>query len=134
MNREILFKAKDREDGEWIEGLLSKCDNQYVICDDSGTGIFIDENTICQYTGLTTKYGDKIWENDIVNVRVTENAGFSTRKYEDTYQVTYHNEYCYFYLKKKKNNLLFDGNWSYFTTVLDVVGNIFDNPELVKGE
>lgn len=65
--REILFKAKSENiDGtfDWCEGYLSKCEGEWTICNDDGIGVFIDENTICQYTGMTDKKGKKIWEND----------------------------------------------------------------------
>ena len=80
MNRDILFKAKRIDNGEWVEGYLcykkDYCfDNRtkpkaVIITEYSNTGIVsfeIDETTICQYTGLTDKDGNKIWENDIVN-------------------------------------------------------------------
>lgn len=66
--REILFKAKEKHDKDWVYGLLSKCEGEYTICNDSGVGVFIDESTICQYTGLTDRNGSKIWENDIVEI------------------------------------------------------------------
>ena len=37
-------------------------------------------------------------------------------------------------LKKKNNNLLFDGNWSYYLKSIEVIGNIFNNPELLGSE
>lgn len=78
--REILFKAKRTDNGEWVEGYLCKhpsavqigeCspwyihvppadpDNNYRVCN-------VDPSTVCQYTGLTDKNGAKIFEGDIV--------------------------------------------------------------------
>ena len=85
--REILFKAKRIDNGEWVEGYLVKaCQNTYPngyeIIDKNGinydeldcwqpsfTSYEVDEKTICQYTGLVDKNGNKIWENDVVEFK-----------------------------------------------------------------
>ena len=73
MSREILFKAKRKDNGEWVEG--------YVVAYPSGKVEIhkiskelpdillkceIAPSTLCQYTGLTDKDSKKIWENDIL--------------------------------------------------------------------
>ena len=80
MSREILFRAKRKDDDEWVEGNLitnERCQyKKYIgyIFDESGRVIEdfhvteVIPDTVCQYTGLTDRYGKKNWENDIVSI------------------------------------------------------------------
>ena len=147
--RDILFRGKRKDNGEWIEGYYAKATE--AISDKEVHVIFpldltlFPRNEFCsyveiipgtnyQFTGLTDKNGKKIFEGDAVKAKVIVNKMSGSKKYDDIYEVAYHPNYCYFYLKKKGNNLLFDGNWSYGVTIEEVIGNIHDNPELLEDE
>ena len=124
--RDILFKAKRIDNGEWVEGLLWK--NKYntskifISCfpdkDDNEEAYVVDSKTICQYTGLTDKNGNKIWENDVVK----DNIVFGT--------VVWDERYVQFMIDDE-----FDGHQDYsdWWGEVEVIGNIFDNPELLEG-
>ena len=63
MNREILFRAKRRDNGEWVEGYVIQRYGAWFIYDIKNAdtciqnGYLVDSDTICQYTGLTDKKG-----------------------------------------------------------------------------
>ena len=140
-----LYKAKRLYNGEWVTGSLITCEDgtckiatsclegkanePILVC-----AYDMDRDTICQCTGLKDKNGNLIWENDVVKATVRQNSLCQSSTYSDFYQVAYHKKNCYFYLKKKNNNLLFDGNWSYYLKTIEVIGNVFDNPELLESE
>lgn len=139
--REILFKAKsENTDGtkDWVEGYLSKCEGEFIICDDEGIGVGIDPETICQYTGLTDKNGNKIWENDVLS----DDDMCSVARWDDEEARFVIDDYG------TKGCLMeygFDecmGEYGVVDTYgfddfcsmksFEVIGNIIDNPELLR--
>ena len=128
--REILFKAKEYGGGEWVEGYFVKSaaiETKFpsVIFTNIDTEIIegfefteVEENTVCQYTGLTDKNGAKIFEWDIV--KTTSGRGF----------VNYNGGcFCVHDFDTKNNpaiDLVMLGN------KIEVVGNIHDRADMRK--
>lgn len=142
--REILFKAKRTDNGEWVKGYVvrlttgewkieRKCDNP-PDCDPMWSKVLItykvDPSTICQCTGLTDKNRKKIWENDIVRCYAdTDDFGNDLFFY---YKVVWHEKYHCWWLSEiyvKEDEFLYQ----YASDDIEVIGNIFDNPELLEG-
>ncbi len=134
--REILFKAKRKDNGEWVEGYY-RADpdlDMHYIC---GWNYYPSENglerepfeyeinpeTLCQYIGLKDKNGKKIWENDIVKCRHSQSFG----------NVKW---YCGDYIGWCVDDV-YDCEQQFDKDMFDtceVIGNVFDNPELLEVE
>ena len=127
--REILFKAKRIDNGEWVEGCL--------VIDHSRPNLFeyrmqpvesgvlyappINPETICQFTGLCDRNGNRIWENDVIQYEdIAAPVRFGI--YDSGYGF-YADFPCETYLRE---------NLGYWRSKTIVVGNTFDNPELAK--
>ena len=122
--REILFKAKRIDNGEWVEGYVVRKHGLYFIysivnsesCRQNNYEIIPE--TLCQFTGLCDKNGKKIFEGDILKFR------------SGIYSVEWDNEHSKFLQR--------DGQFSrelhIWIAKSEIVGNIHDNPELLKGE
>ena len=83
--REILSKAKRKDNGKWIEGHYAECRGETFIGIDTSSmfEIFcppvirwfkVSSETLCQFTGRCDRYGNKIWENDILKTWSDEYA------------------------------------------------------------
>ncbi len=135
--REILFRAKRIDDGEWVEGFLFSTNEHTYIAypnqfdDDlflSPKEIFIevDPKTVCQYTGLTDKNGRKIFEGDIV--RYTDEVIGKEKVEEVEYNET-HAAFCRIHKSEMGLQYLFTDES--IANRCEVIGNIYDNPAFV---
>lgn len=176
--REILFRGKRKDNGEWVEGYYTElpigslgatifANDDEVVCEDTASYIIkvftkqhsnysngnplcvvecekyeVDPSTVGQYTGLTDKNGKKIFEGDIVKYKMTchfsdddlEEFGNEYTNFTDTYVevVKYYEKGCCFVPAPKRNDCE-DYYYSTGTYGFEVIGNIHDNPELLKG-
>mgnify|MGYP000103729627 CR=1 FL=1 len=145
MEDRYLFKAKRIDNGEWVQGYLfyDGFENGRIFigglviekyngtaCDDwNVTGIDfceVDPSTICQCTGLKDKNGKLIWENDIVR-----------DEYGNFYKAFWQNDYYQFSFCAKTGVFPIGAKWnlwSFKSSEIEVVGNIFDNKESLESE
>lgn len=139
--REILFRGQTRRYGEKVRLNGEKIQSNWVyggIFPQNGEGNFaiiyqqkptvekylVYADTVGQYTGMKDKNGTKIFEGDIID--------FPYRSDGDDYGIVQYDvdgtEFGFVY------NLIYDGLGRYYCSKdIEVIGNIYDNPELLKG-
>lgn len=136
-----LYKAKRLDNGEWVQGYYVKGLNMYdkeAYLIFEPTTIFyssgetdgwseVDPSTICQCTGLKDKNGKLIWENDIVR-----------DKEGNCHKAFWQNNYYQFSWICVKSDIFQIGTkWDLYiwrSFEIAVIGNVFDNPELLESE
>lgn len=147
--REILFRGKRAIDGEWVEGsLLAWPDGDADICttsldvdpeDSAMDKQRVDPATVEQYTGLKDKNGKRVFVGDILSARggevkmIVKYGRFYPEMVMDALEMLAAKElkdsfwglYCV--TEKGESIILTDA-----THLIEVIGNIHDNPELLK--
>lgn len=135
MSREILFRGKhihamdsnEHLNGTWVHGYLS--DKNYIY-DKSLEGEFlVDENTICQYTGLTDKNGKKIFEGDVVKDSAGVCGEVKFGLYAASFSIPDTNQGFYIEFPEES---LYRKELGYWENKAVVIGNIYDNPKLLE--
>ena len=124
--REILFRGKIIElceyQGQWLEGFYAVENGKPFIAipkENGLNGFYCDPETVGQFTGLTDKNGKKIFDGDIL----------STSKWKGV--VTWGDGYGGYCVQHGINRPAIDIVMNEFD--VDVIGNIYDNPELMGG-
>ena len=119
--REILFKGKRTDNGEWVLGLLARYNSNFEtanMVNELGILIPVLSSTVGQYTGLTDKNGKKIFEGDIL--------------YDD-----YNEDNCLIIFQEGGFDIVEDNICWHCQDCdmsdFEIIGNIHDNPELLKG-
>lgn len=127
--REILFRGKEIGIDRWVHGSLDihKSGVVVIMTDEIVTSIYarVDPDTIGQFTGLTDKNGKKIFEGDIVRLDIAGIIFNAVCKFHSgSFGLVWH------YMGADR--------WQAFTSIChveyEVIGNVYDNPEMTEGE
>lgn len=143
MNREIEFRGKRLDNDEWLYGDLMHgnqggCYIYPLDAENLYTENKVDPDTVGQFTGTKDKHGKKVFEGDVVRrrdsafgyvdtgvVKYDCHLGAFVLEYESygrTYQSTFKDGFSY-----NDGKCTIDGTYSY-----EVIGNIYNNPELLN--
>lgn len=138
--REILFRGKRVDNGEWVYGvpikkaLVGSHDGYYpkIIpeCDGRHQTVYstaIEEETVGQYTGLRDKNGTRIFEGDVLSGHLDD----LFPKDESRYEVVW---YDYGWHIKSSDGIFDTMEQNWINMFLEVIGNIHDNKNLLKNQ
>lgn len=143
--REILYRGKRVDNGKWVYGniVFTRSGRAFLLegsffSGESYEGDFkrgeiygteVIPETVGQYTALKDKNGKRIFEGDIVrrfNIKGKEIM---------RYTVEWHDDCCMFVLSYCGDDMGYDTDFTvFYGAELEVIGNVFDNSELLKGE
>ena len=116
--REIIFRGKRLDHGEWVSGTMYRIAidlNPFIMEEDKhGCSYEVDEETVGQYTGMNDKNGQRIFEGDIISLRTGRPH---VVRFKDGA----------FILEDSAIPMS-------FAIKFEIIGNIYDNPELLKEE
>lgn len=131
MNREILFRGKRKDNGEWVCGYLYRLSerlNPFIMFVNSNAESHeVIPETVSQFTGLTDKNGKKIFEGDIVKGDL--GLGYGDNENHIAY-IEYQEDGMSFCLVEILEEDF--GKCAEISDDLEVIGNIHDNPELLE--
>lgn len=136
--REILFKAKRIDNGEWIEGNHVYLENAHYIVPlyiewneteqrESPMFIRVDRKTLCQYTEFEDENKNRIWENDIVSFIDCSSTESGYVEHNCVGRIAWDCECACF----RVSGTLSAESWEVLQDCV-IIGNVFDNPELLR--
>ena len=135
--REIKFRGKRIDDGKWEQGYLIN-DNEIRAINESLNIWYdaqVDEFTIGQFTGLYDKNGKEIYEGDILKLfdKWSGNTWYAKVEFGNPYgEYSWGWEFVYIKGDKVNTDCLLWVEMEETGAYCEVIGNIYDNPELIK--
>lgn len=138
MKNRNLYRAKRIDNGEWVEGYLS-----YPFCSERGNESYnfyakdnldffcrcvVDAATICRCTGRTDRYKTLIYEHDVIVYLDTYSTESGCAEADCVGEVVWDEETLSFQV----TNRLSAESWEVIDGECKVIGNTFDNPELLE--
>lgn len=154
--REIIFKAKRIDNGEWVEGSLIDLDIDsgycYIVPPYKKASILpinflitdrmklVDPETLCQFTGLCDKNGKRIWEGDIISYqRDNDDCPFPNKDTKKRFGKVFYQGFRSTFaigMGRNESRSINDDLWKYVQNGnrVEVIENRFDNPELLQEE
>ena len=128
--REILFRGKRIDNGEWAYGNFAFADifteHQHYIFQNKAFEHAVDPSTVGQYTGLTDKNGKRIFEGDVCQTKGIPLID------EKPFVAVWNDYYSGFYWENIDNPRETDMFTQTVAELTEIIGNIHDNPELLK--
>lgn len=146
MNREIKFRGKVKGFDNWIYGFyfeqdiknvmngITECHGYIISSRKESYATEIKIETVGQYTGLHDKNGKEIYEGDIV---LLDCYHYEEPAFDGEFEVIYddiNGMWILVDLEDKKNIYTFENIRGYYKTEIEVIGNIYENSELLGGE
>lgn len=160
MQDRYLSKAKRKDNGEWVQGVPFEIEGKTVILINDTENLLrthyleenmwtseiyaieVDPSTICRCTGLKDKHGNLIWENDIVchaytkyQKENTDYPPFCRVEKRKNYVIKWDNTMVHLGFRYHNGRNIFPfKNGTVINGDDEVIGNVFDNPELLESE
>lgn len=148
--RTIKFRGKRCDNSEWVCGYYVGCTEtwkgghfhkSWIITSARSNGGFfalqgrypVQDQTIGQYTGMHDKNGKEIYEGDIVKMST---AIYGDEIFKVSYENSHIGAFCLCYDEQEDTSRfvsIFGRDYGYEPFYCEVIGNIHDNPELLKG-
>ena len=144
--REILFRGKRPDNGEWVEGWYEMypfgrwpVKTSIIPSEGAKAGHYehveVDSSTVGQYTGLKDKNGQRIWEGDILHIAKISDGlgGYYQPPLDYPVNVVVKWDLCAWMwetLFDDKRYITFPDAWCHYEC--EVIGNVHDNPELLE--
>lgn len=147
MEDRYLSKAKRIDDGDWLVGYVVKYGytgkEKYYIVPSYASDLYaieVDPSTICRCTGLKDKNGKLIWEGDIILFqRDNDDCPFPNKDTKKRLGKVFYKDFRTTFaigMGKNGSGSINDDLWKYVQNGnrVEVIGNIFDNKELLESE